>query len=49
MRGTVADAHDLEVLAEPLRDAVDHVGEQRAGQAVQRACVRDVVGTRHDE
>src|ERR1019366_9573894 len=33
----VADADDLQRLAETVRDAGDHVGDQRAGQAVQRA------------
>src|SRR6202050_2745051 len=33
----VADADDLQGLAIAVRDAGDHVGDQRPGQAVQRA------------
>src|SRR4051812_17136169 len=36
-RGAVADALDLEALLEAVRDALDHVRDQRARQAVQRA------------
>ena len=36
-RGAIADALDLEALLEALRDALDHVRDQRARQAVQRA------------
>ena len=35
--GTVADALNLEALAEPFGDAFDHVGDQRPGQTVGRA------------
>ena len=34
--GAVADALDLEALLEALRDSLDHVGDERAGQAVER-------------
>src|SRR6266849_4161809 len=33
----VADAHDVQILLEALRDAVHRVGDQRAGEPVQRA------------
>ena len=36
-RGAVADALDLEALLEAVGDAFDHVRDQRARQAVQRA------------
>src|SRR3954471_13394895 len=35
--GAVADALDLELLLEPVGDALDHVRDERARQAVQRA------------
>jgi heme exporter protein B len=38
-RGAVADALDLQALLEALRDALDHVRDQRARQTVQRAIV----------
>src|SRR5207302_4224692 len=41
-KGAGSDADDLELLREAFRDAGDHVGDQRALQAVQgsvRACV----------
>ena len=39
-RDAVADADDLELLGVALGDADDHVGDERAGQAVQRAAAR---------
>src|SRR5205814_7670671 len=36
-RSAVADALDLEALLEALRDTLDHVSDQRPGQAVQCA------------
>ena len=45
--GAVADAADLEVLGEAGGDAGDHVVDERAGQAVQRAVAR-LVGGAHD-
>src|SRR6185312_6761377 len=36
-RGAIADTLDLEALREAVRDALDHVGDQRACEAVQRA------------
>src|SRR5579864_3679183 len=36
-RGTVADALDLQALLEALRHALDHVGDERAREPVQRA------------
>ena len=45
----VADALDLEMLLEALRDALDHVGDERAGEAVQRAIVAAVGRSRHVE
>ena len=41
-RGAVADALDLEALLEALGDALDHVRDQRARQAVQRAVLAAV-------
>ena len=38
-RGAVADALDLEALREAVRDALDHVRDQRAREPVQRAIV----------
>ncbi len=35
--GAVADTLDLEVLLEALRDPLDHVGDERSRQPVQRA------------
>src|SRR4029078_7843136 len=46
-RGAVADALDLEALLEALRDAFDHVGDQRARQAVQRAVLAALGRARH--
>src|SRR2546421_4497243 len=42
--GLVTDARDVQRALEPLRDALDHVGDQRAGQAVQLARAARVVG-----
>ena len=42
--GAVADADDLELLGEAVGDTDDHVVDQRAGQAVQRAVLALVVG-----
>ena len=42
--GAVADAGDLEALAEAVGHADDHVGEQRARQAVQLARALLVIG-----
>src|SRR5690606_28547727 len=41
--GPVADADDVELLAEPLGDARDHVGDQRADEPVHRAGAPGVV------
>ena len=41
--GAVADADDLELLHEAFRDAGDHVGDQRALEAVQRTVAARVV------
>jgi hypothetical protein len=45
----VADALDLERLLEPLRHALDHVGHERAGEAVQGAVLPALGGARNDE
>jgi hypothetical protein len=42
---TVAGAHDLDALGVALGDALDHVGDQGAGEAVQGAGLALVVGT----
>ena len=42
--GAVADADDLELLAEAVGDADDHVVDEAAGEAVQGAVVALVVG-----
>ena len=42
--GAVADADDLELLAEAVGDADDHVVDEGAGEAVQGAVVALVVG-----
>ena len=47
--GAVADALDLEVLLEALGDALDHVRDEGAGEAVQRAIVTAVGRSRHVE
>src|SRR3954470_20375917 len=47
--GAVAGARDLEITSVPRRHADDHVREQRAGQAVERARGLLVVRARHDE
>ena len=41
--GAVADADDLELLREALGHADDHVVDERAGEAVQRAVLALVV------
>src|SRR5215207_9145881 len=46
--GAIADALDLERLGEAGSDALDHVRDQRAGEAVQRAVLR-AVGRPRDE
>ena len=43
--GAIADADDLELLAEAVGDTDDHVVDQRAGEAVQRPALALVVGT----
>jgi hypothetical protein len=43
--GAVADADDLELLAEAVGDADDHVVDEAAGEAVQRTVLALVVGT----
>ena len=43
--GAVADADDLEFLAEPVGDTDDHVVDEGAGEAVQRPVLALVVGT----
>ena len=43
--GLVADADDLKALGVAGRDALDHVGDQAPGQAVQSAIFALVVGT----
>src|SRR3712207_9379556 len=43
----VADPDDLEGLAVALGDAGDHVGDQRAGQTVQRTALALVVRAGH--
>src|SRR3712207_8721793 len=40
--GAVADALDLQALLEALRHALDHVGDQRTRQPVQRAMLAAV-------
>ncbi len=47
--GTVADSLDFEPLLVALGDALDHVRDQRAGEAVERAMVGAVRRSRHDE
>jgi hypothetical protein len=42
--GAVADADDLELLAEPVGHADDHVVDERADQAVQRPVLRSSSG-----
>ena len=44
-RDAVADADDLQRLGVAVGDADDHVGDQRAGQAVPRPALALVVGT----
>ena len=48
-RGAVADADDLELLAEAVGDADDHVVDERAGEAVQRPVLALVVGALDEE
>jgi hypothetical protein len=45
----VADADDLELLLVALGHPGDHVGDQRAREAVQRLALALVVGTGHGE
>ena len=47
--GLVADALDLQRLLVAVGHALDHVGEQRAGQAVQGLALLLVVGAGDDE
>src|SRR4051794_38643118 len=47
--GTVANADDLELLAEAVGDTDDHVVDQRTRQSVQRAALAQVVGTFDDQ
>ena len=42
--GAVADALDLQALLEAVGDALDHVGHQRASEAVQRSVLTTVGG-----
>ena len=42
-RGAIADALDFQILLEAVGHTDDHVAEQRAGQAVQRAVLALVV------
>src|SRR5262249_34721266 len=48
-RGAVADALDLELLLEALRDALHHVRHQRPRQAVQRAVLPPLSRPRDDD
>src|SRR5262249_5411627 len=48
-RGLVADADDLEPLGVARRDALDHVGDQAPGQAVERPVLALVVATGHED
>ena len=48
-RGAVADADDVEVLAEAVGDTDDHVVDERAGQAVQGPVLALVVGALDEE
>jgi len=45
---TITNADDLEALLVTVRDALDHVRNQRTGQAVQRA-VRRTIGWSRDQ
>src|SRR6266540_5372049 len=47
--GPVGDPDDLELAAEPLGDAHDHVVHERTGQAVERTVLALVVGPRDDQ
>jgi hypothetical protein len=47
--GAVADADDLELLAEAVGDADDHVVDQAAREAVQGPGLALVVGALHHE
>src|SRR5664279_638304 len=42
--GAIADADDLELFAEPIGDADDHVVDERARETVQRAALAQIVG-----
>ena len=48
-RGAVADALDLEALLEALRDALDHVRDERAREPVERAVLAALGRTRHGD
>src|SRR5690348_3135069 len=48
-RGTVADALDLELLLEALRHPLDHVRDERAGEAVERAILAALGRARDDD
>ena len=42
--GHVTDADDLELLFESLGDSFDHIGQQRAREAVERSSGRPSLG-----
>ena len=48
-RGAVADALDLQALLEALRDALDHVRDQRTREPVERAVGTAVARPRDDD
>src|SRR5215218_2176191 len=48
-RRAVADALDLEALLEALRDALDHVRDQRAGEPVERPVLPALGRARDDD
>ena len=48
-RGTVADAHELELLGEAVRGALDHVRDERAHEAVEGLRVAAVVRALDDD
>src|SRR5687768_1030114 len=45
----VSDADDVELLRETLRDALDHVGDERAREAVERLVLRVVARAIHGD
>src|SRR4029077_2017749 len=47
--GAVPDARDLDALAVAVRHALDHVGHERAGEAVQLAMELVLVRPIHDQ